>query len=125
MLRLFYPAVLITLMFFFSGFQKIRNFAKTSTKFAKKIGVSLGFGQLIILCVIALEIIAPLIVAAYTFTGKAPLVPFFKLAVLGLMAFTILATALYHNPLKSKENYYAFMSNTSAFGGLMALYVSV
>lgn len=120
---LFYPAILITLVFFLSGFQKIYVFAKSTNKFAHKMGVPLILAQLVILSVIALEIIAPSVIAVYTFTGASALVPFFQLAVLGLIVFTIAATILYHNPLKSKESYYAFMSNLSTIGGLLALYM--
>ena len=122
---LLFPAILITLLFFLSGFQKICSFAQSTGKFAKKIGISLTLAQFIISCVVVLELVAPVIIAAYLYTRAFSLVPFFKLAVIALSLFTILATALYHNPLKSKENYYSFMSNVSTLGGLMALYVSV
>jgi uncharacterized membrane protein YphA (DoxX/SURF4 family) len=122
---LFFPAILITLLFFLSGFDKIYKFTKTTSKFAKKIGVPLTLAQLIIIGVIVLEIVAPLVIAAYLYTRAFALVPFFKLAVIGLSLFTVGATALYHNPLKSKDNYYAFMSNTSTLGGLLALYVLI
>ena len=122
---LFFPAILITLLFFLSGFQKIYLFPRSTGKFAKKIGVPLTLAQLIMCCVIVLELVAPAIIAAYLYTRSFALVPFFKLSIIGLSLFTILATALYHNPLKSKENYYSFMSNVSTLGGLMALYVAV
>jgi uncharacterized membrane protein YphA (DoxX/SURF4 family) len=122
---LFIPAILITLLFFLSGFEKIYLFAQSTGKFAKKLGVSLTFAQLIMSCVIVLEIVAPAIIAAYMLTPSLALVPFFKLSVIGLSLFTVLATVLYHNPMKNKEKYYAFMSNVSTLGGLMALYVSV
>jgi membrane protein implicated in regulation of membrane protease activity len=111
-------------MFFLSGFEKIYYFAQSSGKFAKKMGLSLTLAQLVISCVILLEISAPTVIAAYLYTGLASLVPFFKLALMALAAFTILATMLYHNPLKGKEKYYAFMSNVSTLGGLLALYVA-
>ena len=125
MLPLFFPAVLITLLFFFSGFEKIANFAKSSGKFAKKLGFPLLLAQLIIVGVIILEIVAPSVIATFFYTGNPTLVPYFKLAVMSLVLFTILATIIYHNPLKNKEKYYAFMSNLSTMGGLLALYVSV
>ena len=101
---------------------KIYNFGKSSGKFAKKMGFPLTLAQLIIIFVIVLEIVAPSVIATYSFTGDASLVPFFKLAVLALMVFTIIATLIYHNPFKSKEKYYAFMSNVSTLGGLLLLY---
>jgi uncharacterized membrane protein YphA (DoxX/SURF4 family) len=123
MLPLFFPAILITLVFLFSAFEKIYVFSKSTSKFAKKIGIPLSLAQISISGAILLEIIAPLIIYIYTFTGMLALVPFFKLAVFGLMAFTVVVTILYHNPMKSMEKYYSFMSNLSTLGGLLALYV--
>jgi uncharacterized membrane protein YphA (DoxX/SURF4 family) len=123
MTPLFIPAVLITLMFFTSGFEKIYRFPISTAKFSKKMGLPLALGQLIMIAVIILELVAPMIIAAYTYSQSASLVPFFKLSVCALISFTIVATALYHNPLKSRENYYAFMSNLSTMGGLSALYL--
>jgi len=122
---LFFPAILITLLFFLSGIEKISMFAQSTGKFAKKFSISLTLAQFIISCVIVLEIVAPAIIAAYLLTRSFTLVPFFKLSIIGLSLFTILATVLYHNPLKNKEKYYAFMSNVSTLGGLMALYVAI
>lgn len=123
MLPLFFPSILITLLFLFSAFEKIYLFSKSTGKFAKKIGIPLYLAQIAISGAILLEIIAPLIIYIYTFTGMVALVPFFKLALFGLMLFTIVVTILYHNPMKSMEKYYAFMSNLSTLGGLLALYV--
>lgn len=122
---LFIPAILITLLFFFSGFEKIKHFARSTGKFAKKLDVSMTLAKLVISGAIVLELTAPAIIAAYMFTRAFSLVPFFKLSVLALSMFTILVTLLYHNPFKNNEKYYAFMSNVSTLGGLMALYVSV
>ena len=121
---LFIPAVFITLLFFLSGFEKIYYFSDKVRKFAKKMSFPLTLAQLVIGAVILLEIGAPSIIATYMYTGMQSLVPFFKLALIALVLFTILATALYHNPLKGKESYYAFMSNLSTIGGLTALYVA-
>ena len=122
MLPLFIPSVLITLLFFLSGFEKIYLFGKSTANFAKKMGFPLALAQLVIICTIILEITAPSIIAAYTYSKSASLVPFFKPSVCALMAFTVLATAMYHNPFEGKEKYYAFMSNVSTFGGLFAIY---
>jgi len=122
MLPLFYPAVLITAMFFLSGLKKIMFFPRSTGKFAKKMSIPLTLAQLIISAVIALEIAAPTAIVAYLFTGLASLSIFFKFGVLALIAFTILATLLYHNPLKGRDKCYAFMSNVCAVGGLLALY---
>jgi uncharacterized Tic20 family protein len=92
-------------------------------KFSKKLSIPLTLAQIIISCVILLEIIAPIIITGYTFTGLIAMLPMFKLSVIGLILFTILATLMYHNPMKGGESYYAFMSNISTIGGLSALYV--
>jgi uncharacterized membrane protein YphA (DoxX/SURF4 family) len=123
MLPLFYPSLLITALFFFSGFEKIYHFALSTSNFSKKMGIPLALAQLIIIGVIILEVIAPSIIALYTYSKDISLVPLFKLSVCSLISFTIVATILYHNPFKGKESYYAFMSNLSTLGGLWALYL--
>jgi hypothetical protein len=122
---LFFPAIFITLLFFLSGIEKIYVFAHSTSKFAKKMGIPLFLAQIVITCALLLELIAPTIIAVYLYSRSFALVPFFKLSILALSAFTILATALYHNPFKGKDKYYSFMSNVSTLGGLMALYVAV
>ena len=123
MLPLFIPAVFITLLFFLSSFEKISGFSTSTSKFSKKLGISLTLAQLGISGAIILEMFAPLIIYAYTFTGLLSLLPLFKMAVIALILFTIVVTALYHNPFKGKDKYYAFMSNVSTLGGLLALYI--
>jgi uncharacterized membrane protein YphA (DoxX/SURF4 family) len=123
MLPSFIPSVFITLLFFLSSFEKIRLFPKSTSKFAKKIGVSLPLAQVGISGAIILEMFAPLIIYAYTFTGMLSLLPLFKMALIALIVFTVVVTALYHNPFKGKDKYYAFMSNLSTVGGLLALYI--
>ena len=125
MLRLFYPALLITLMFFLSGIEKITTFTKTSMNFANKINIPLTLSKLVISVVIVLEIIAPLIIAKYTYTGAIQLLPWFKTAVIALILFTVVATLIYHNPFESSKNYNTFISHLSLIGGLLALYMCV
>ena len=122
MMDLFYPAILINLLFFFSGLQKIYTFSKTTMNFSKKINIPLTLSKLVISGVILLEIFAPVIISSYTFTGLFNLLPFFKIAVISLIAFTIVATMMYHNPLQNGKNYNAFMTHLSIIGGLLALY---
>ena len=120
---LFYPAILITLMFFLSGIEKIYTFSKTTIDFSNKINIPLTLSKLIISGVILLEIIAPIIIITYTFTGLFNLLPFFKISLISLIIFTILATIMYHNPFKSSKNYYEFITHLSIIGGLLALYL--
>ena len=122
MLHLFYPSVLITLMFFLSGIEKIYTFSKTTMDFSNKINIPLTLSKLVISGVILLEIIAPIIIISYTFTGLFNLLPLFKTALISLIVFTIVATLMYHNPFKSSKNYYEFITHLSIIGGLLALY---
>ena len=121
---LFYPAILITLMFFLSGIEKIYTFSKTTMDFSNKINIPLTLSKLVISVVILLEIIAPIIIIMYTFTGLFNLLPFFKTALVSLIVFTIVATIMYHNPFKNSKNYYEFITHLSIIGGLLALYIS-
>lgn len=122
MLPMFLPSVLITAMFFLSSFEKIYRFPISTAKFAKKFKFPLTLAQFIIIGAILIEFSAPLVIMSYTYSKKASLYPLFKLAVCTLIGFTILATALYHNPFKGRESYYTFMSNISTTGGLLAIY---
>ena len=122
MLHLFYPSVLITLMFFLSVIEKIYTFSKTTMDFSNKINIPLTLSKLVISGVILLEIIAPIIIISYTFTGLFNLLPLFKPALISLIVFTIVATLMYHNPFKSSKNYYEFITHLSIIGGLLALY---
>jgi uncharacterized membrane protein YphA (DoxX/SURF4 family) len=109
-------------MYFLSGIEKIYTFSKTTMDFSNKINIPLILSKLVISGVILLEIIAPIIIISYTFTGLFNLLPLFKAAVFSLIAFTILATIMYHNPFQSTKNYYTFFTHLSIIGGLLALY---
>lgn len=113
--------IYITLLFFISGFHKIKDFMKVVKGFMNKIKVPLLLAKLIISGVILLEIAAPLIVALYSYNANPNLYTYAKLSLLGLIIFTILATLLYHFP-PFGTNYYSFMSNLSTLGGLLLLY---
>jgi uncharacterized membrane protein YphA (DoxX/SURF4 family) len=121
MLPLYFPALLITLMFLTSGFEKLFSFAKTVTDFSKKTSFPLFLSQIVISGVIVLEIMAPILVTSYTVTGLLPLLPWFKISVIALIAFTILATLMYHNPIITKS-YRTFINHLSIIGGLLLLY---
>ena len=121
---LFYPAILITLIFFLSGVEKIYKFSKTTKDLSKKINIPLTISKLVISAVILLEIIAPIIITSYTFTDLPNLLPLFNTALISLIVFTIVATIMYHNPFKSTKKYYEFINHLSIIGGLLALYVA-
>ena len=123
MMRLFYPSILITLMYFLSGIEKIYTFSKTTMDFSNKINIPLTLSKLVISGVILLEIMAPIIIISYTFTGLFNLLPLFKSALISLIVFTIVATIMYHNPFESSKNYNTFISHLPIIGGLLALYM--
>ena len=113
--------IYITLLFFLSGFHKIKDFISVTKGFMKKTNMPLTLAKIIIICVILLEIIAPLIISLYSYNSNPKLYSYTKLSLLGLILFTILATFLYHFP-PFGSNYYSFMYNLSTLGGLLLLY---
>ena len=113
--------IYITLLFFISGFHKIKDFMNVVKGFMSKTALPLSLDKLIISGVILLEIAAPLIIALYSYNANPKLYTYTKLSLLGLIVFTILATLLYHFP-PFGTNYYSFMSNLSTLGGLLLLY---
>jgi uncharacterized membrane protein YphA (DoxX/SURF4 family) len=121
---LFLSSILITLLFFMSGIDKIKNFINVSKGFVKKTNVPFFVAEIIIALVILLELIAPFIITFYAVNpSKNNLFrPYAKLSILALIVFTLIATALYHFPPYG-ANYYSFMSNLSTIGGLLLLYI--
>jgi uncharacterized membrane protein YphA (DoxX/SURF4 family) len=113
--------IYITLLFFLSGFHKIKDFVSVTKGFMKKTKLPLTLSKIIIIGVILLEIIAPLIISLYSYNSNPKLYAYTKLSLLGLIIFTILATFLYHFP-PFGSNYYSFLSNLSTLGGLLLLY---
>jgi len=113
--------IYITLLFFLSGFHKIKNFTNTVQGLMKKTKFPLLLSKIIISCVILLEIVAPFIISLYSYNSNPKLYTYTKLSLIGLMVFTILATAIYHFP-PFGSNYYPVMSNLSTMGGLLLLY---
>ena len=113
--------IYITLLFFLSGFHKIKDFKQVVQGFMTKTKLPFTLSKIIIVCVILLEIIAPLIISIYSYNHNPLLHTYTKLSILGLIVFTILATFIYHFPPVG-QNYYSFMSNLSTLGGLLLLY---
>jgi len=113
--------IYITLLFFISGFHKIKDFMDVVKGFMNKTKLPLLLAKIIISGVILLEIVAPFIISLYSYNSNPKLYTYTKLSLLGLIVFTILATLLYHFPPLG-SNYYSFMSNLSTLGGLLLLY---
>ena len=118
---LFIPSLFITLLFFLSGFNKIKDFNQVVKGFVNKTKIPLFLAKIVILGVILLEIIAPLIITLYSYNLNKGLYLYTKLSIIALIIFTILATLIYHFPPVG-SNYYSFMSNLSTIGGLILLY---
>ena len=119
--------ILLTVMFFFSGLNKLINVDKTVNNFKDKVSYALNVNDniynYIIYAVIALEILAPIIIVYYYTTGKFKL--FSNISTWGLIIFTILATILYH-PLNISDYYKSipFWANISLIGGLLLLTIN-
>ena len=67
MTSLFFPSVLITLLFFLSGFNKIKEFSQVSKGLTQKTMLPLMISKIVIILVILLEIIAPFIITISIF----------------------------------------------------------
>jgi uncharacterized membrane protein YphA (DoxX/SURF4 family) len=119
---LFIASLFITLLFFLSGFNKIKDFNQVTKGFVNKTKIPLFLSKIVISGVILLEIIAPLIITLYSYNLNKSLYPYTKLSLIGLIIFTILATLIYHFPPVG-SNYYSFTSNLSTIGGLILLYL--
>ena len=117
---IFISSVFITLLFFLSGFNKIKEFISVSKGLSSKTRFPLALSKIVIVCVILLEIVGPFIISVYAYTHNPFLRGYAILSVLGLLIFTVLATILYHFPPQG-PNYYSFMSNLSTIGGLILL----
>ena len=122
------PPILLTAMFFLSGFHKLNNFTKTVDNFKGKISYALNINEyineyiykIIIAFVVVLEILAPIIIVYCYTTGKFK--EFSNYAVYSLIIFTILASILYH-PLNINDYFKSipFWANISLIGGLLLL----
>jgi uncharacterized membrane protein YphA (DoxX/SURF4 family) len=117
------PPILLTSMFFLSGFNKITKFTKTVENLQSKMNnmnINENIYKLIIVLVVILEILAPIIIVYYYITGKYKL--YTNYAIYGLIIFTILATIIYH-PLYINDYFKSipFWANLGLIGGLLLL----
>lgn len=107
--------VLLTAMYFLSGFNKIKNFQNVVDGFNNKINIG-KLAYIAIIIAILIELIAPIIMVYSTINHKFN--NYARYATFSLVLFTILATLIYHFPPYA-NNYYPFMSNLTAIAGLM------
>jgi uncharacterized membrane protein YphA (DoxX/SURF4 family) len=114
-------AVMVLLMYFLAGINKVIHFSSTVSGFKnmfffKKLPNI--FYQLAIFLVIVLEILAPILILFSLQTNMYNELAYFSS--IGLAIFTVLATIIYHFPPTGSE-YYAFMKNLTATGSLLLL----
>lgn len=113
--------LLLLLIFFLSGINKIMNFKNTVNGFKKVFFLKKMpdfIYNIIIGLVVLLEILAPLVIVYNLQTNNLHKMSYYS--VLSLIMFTIMATLLYHYPTK-KGQYYTFLKNLSITGGLLLL----
>jgi hypothetical protein len=65
---IFISSIFITLLFFLSGFNKIKGFVSTAKGLSKRTNFPLALAKIVIVGVIILEIFAPFIISVYAYT---------------------------------------------------------
>lgn len=119
--------LMIVLMYFLSGINKLNNFTETVDKFKSKLDSLLKLDtarlpimvyQIIIAGVILLEIVAPIVIVVAVQQNKYKSSA--RYCSIGLAIFTIVATLMYHFP-PTGGTYYAFMKNLTATGALLLI----
>jgi len=113
------PVNVMMIMFFLSGIDKIMKFYKVSNQFTTKMPVKIPtqLAYMAIIIAIVIELLAPILINV-GLINKNKKVVFYS--TLSLIVFTVLATLLYHFPPTGYQ-YYPFMSNLTAIGGLMLI----
>ena len=108
---------LLILMFLLSGIHKIYKWGCCEHKPLESMGFSRGTSQTIVLIVGFFEVSAVLLLAWGMFKDRCEYV---QIALLGLIGFTILATAIYKVWYEFKR--IPFLANLSVLGGLLIAY---
>ena len=113
---------MIVLMYFLAGINKMKNFSSTvsglKTVFPMK-KLPMIFYKIVIVLVILIEVLSPIFILYATQTGYLSELAYYS--TISLAIFTVLATLLYHFPPNKPINYYPFMKNLTATGGLLLL----
>jgi len=112
-MNVLFISILVLLLFFVSGFEKIFNFDSTVNSFIKNTGVSTGIAKIGIIVAIIIEILVPLITWYELYTKKEK---YSKYALGALVIFTVIATAIYH-----KDDTSGILKNLSVIGGILFL----
>jgi uncharacterized membrane protein YphA (DoxX/SURF4 family) len=119
---------ILLLMFILSGIHKMNNYNETVLSLANKVNPMINLNndlyKIAILLVILLEIIAPYILITSSYKNKHNKYSLYSVYL--LIAFTIVATLLYH-PLNinSYMKSIPFWSNVSLLGGLLFIAADV
>jgi hypothetical protein len=113
-------AFLLTIMFFLSGIDKVKNLEKVAKGLQEKVKIDFPFWIFIIAIVIAaiIELAAPLSIMYTAYTNEYK--EYAYISVVALAIFTIIATLVYHFP-PTGSTYYPFVSNVTTIGGLTLL----
>jgi hypothetical protein len=116
---LFIASMMLVLMYLISGYDKINNITGTANSLKSKTGLNLPFNLFIlaIIIVILLEFVGSASILYSAFTGKNK--EYALYSTYGLIAFTILATLLYHMPIKL--NNHTLFKNIAITGGFILL----
>lgn len=110
---------LLLFIYFLSGLNKISSGSNISKGLKSKLSfLPLILCKVAIICVIILEICAPILILYSATYGKYNYYSY--IASILLICFTVLATLLYHFPTQPNQ-YYFFMKNISIIGGLILL----
>lgn len=115
-------ATLLVIMFLLSGIHKLSGFSDVVESFKQKLqyDISHELCNLAIVIVVLIEIIAPIIIIYYSFTGNYKQEAYYS--VIALILFTILATLIYHFPdFSNYKKSIPFWANISLLGGLLLL----
>jgi uncharacterized membrane protein YphA (DoxX/SURF4 family) len=122
-LTLLVVTTILNSMFFLSGIDKVLHFGKVVTGLTARVdGLPKVLAQLMIFAAITIELLAPVVVAKACLTSDRSWDKWAAYSSLALIAFTVLATLIYHFPPFTSAKYYPFMSNLSAVGGLSLMY---
>jgi uncharacterized membrane protein YphA (DoxX/SURF4 family) len=116
---LFIASILLVLMYLISGYGKIMDINGNATSLKNQTGLNLHFNLFIlaIVIVILLEIVGSYFIVYSAYTSKYKKQAYYS--AYGLIAFTILASLLYHMPVTL--NNHALYKNIAVIGGLMLL----
>jgi uncharacterized membrane protein YphA (DoxX/SURF4 family) len=112
-MNILFISILILLLFFVAGIEKIFTFNTTVTGFMKQTSFPITICYIAIVIAILIEVIAPLIIWYENYTGKQ-LYSYY--ALINLIHFTILATIIYH-----RNDISGIIKNISIIGALLLL----